>query len=45
MDDKLKLSYIAPNLKVVLFGSFDVISTSGPLYNDGNPNGDDDGWT
>lgn len=45
MDDKLKLSYVAPSLKIAILGSSDVITTSETLWNDGAPDSDDDGWT
>ena len=45
VDDKLKLSYVAPSLKIAILGSSDVITTSETLWNDGAPDSDDDGWT
>ena len=44
-ENKLKITYEAPNLKIVLFGSSDVITTSGPLGGDGSPDYEEDSWT
>ena len=45
VENKLKITYEAPNLKIVLFGSSDVITTSGPLGGDGSPDYEEDSWT
>lgn len=44
MEEKLKKTYKAPNINIVLFGSSDVIATSGPLGSDGTPDHDDTAW-
>lgn len=44
MEEKSKRTYKAPDITIVLFGSSDVIVTSGPIGSDGTPDFDDTAW-
>ena len=44
VEDKLKTTYRAPSLKIIHFGEYDVIATSGPIGGDGEPDYDDTAW-
>ena len=45
VEEKRKKTYTAPNLKIALIESSDVISTSGAIGTDGLPDYEEDSWT
>ena len=46
MKEKIKLTYLAPDVKIAFFRADDVIATSsGPLGGDGSPDYEEDSWT
>ena len=44
MEERKNATYNAPELKIVSFGTGDVIVTSGPIGGDGSPDYDDTAW-
>ena len=44
VEEKLRETYSAPNLQVVLLRANDVLTTSGPLGTDGTPDYEEDSW-
>lgn len=44
VEERKNAAYNAPELKIVSFGTGDVIVTSGPIGGDGSPDYDDTAW-